>query len=465
MPHLSDRNKVLYSRLEPTFLVSTTLYKLAINKDDMAMLTSNQDWQNHLLSQANLSEFSPRFSELTRDILSQLVTKTSTPENSSDFSSLKRDAVKYPDMPSPEKRPINKTYFENHGSLVCQYIKYSGSETGNLLVDSISVRIFESGALGLRCTMRPSNNKNKHDTDLAVQIIREGRNLARKLLFDAIKEFINYWNRIFPDYELCKLENISEYDLFEKYEFIDFDISIEGLIFNTDTLSKDSNVNYLRQIVGFCRMAKPYAWPNYSIQFLKEFTKNDLSGRSDELWLVYPERLVRYYPNKDIPETNKYAYDILLVAEVLLGLRALYKNLLEDLRYRIVGLPKEFRVRESSSDRKSKIKLRYLYKELAIAAFRFSRCRFPSDIQFYTESSFASRLLRCVEQELNLDELSACLQTELDKLKSTIDSFTSLVMHDQNVFLQKSILWLTVIVGILGALIAIITLIANLYHN
>ena len=426
MSNLSKKDIIWFRKIEPTFLVACSLDTLANNKDSMAALSASRKWLNQLLTKADNSE---------------------PPSN---FTTLRRDVLRYPSKPTPEKEPLNKQYFELHGSLVCDCLKEFGEKkTDAFEACDISIRIFESGTIGARCPMKPRHRNKEYDIDSAVCIMRDGRSLARKLLYNAIQLFIQYWNKMYSNYSLKPLEGMKEFLLFEKYEYVDFEFSKKREYFDTKAPVNEETILFFRQLIGFCRMSKPYTWPKNSIKFLRNFINNDISSRIDEFWFAYPERFVRYYPNKDISETTDYAYDILLILEVLLGLRALYKSLIEDIHLRFIKLP------ESASKHQKDIKtaIIHLQKELSVVIFRLSKCQFPSSLKFYADNAFAADVIRHIHNVLDIDELSVCLKGALDKLNSFIEYFSSLVMHNQNITLQRRILWLTIVIGIVGALL------------
>ena len=128
--------------------------------------------------------------------------------------------------------------------------------------------------------------------------------------------------------------------LFERYEYVDAVFHNSGEAFEVKKILQTGGPR-ASEIVGFCRMSKPYTWPHFSSEFVNEFRRLDASSRSDELWLAFEERFVRMYPDRDVPETGEYARDLLNILEILLSTRAVNKSLLEQTQARVAALSAE----------------------------------------------------------------------------------------------------------------------------
>ena len=180
-----------FGNIEATFMMAVAFDRLAVDRDKMAMLIATPGWQEGLIQEASKIELSPA------------------------LSSFYENRLQYPDQPSPEKRPINKLYLKSHGSIMCNYIEATGVATNAMEVVSASIRLFESGAIGLRCSMTFRDPHRKYDVDSAVTMLRESRATAHKLLFEAAKAFVHYWNGWNPQ---CRLvEPSATEDLFLLY--------------------------------------------------------------------------------------------------------------------------------------------------------------------------------------------------------------------------------------------------------
>lgn len=431
-----NQEQIKYFNIQPTFLMATAFERLAKNQDKLPKLLANSNW------------------------LDLVVQKVRNIDQESNIFSVYSDVSQYPDSPSPEKQPINKMYFKHHKSLVFDLLAYPTESTHELIILSISLRLFESGAIGLRCLMGSRNENKQYNINSAVSMLRKNRLLAKKSMVETFRKFIIYWNKVNIEYQLNEISPECENNqhIFEDYEFINFDMSdnnnkindVPYLISNKNTICK------LNQLVGFCRMAKPYAWPNYSLTTLRSFISENIGTRKDELWLAYTQRFIRYYPNKDIPETNSYANDILLTMEILLGLKSVYKYLIEDIRKKFANLPSELNLLGNSlNSQKEYPEIEKLQEEMVNTTYKLSRGHFSSIVRFYAGTGFVDRVLSKIEEVMQLPQLSKSLLSEMDKLKKSIDSFETIIAHRQNMSLQRSIFWLTIIIGALGIIIAL----------
>jgi hypothetical protein len=406
-----------FHRVEPTFLTATAVDALARDRAQIERLLVNPDWQNKLIEHLPLSDLR-------------------------DFSGYRKDLLRYPEYPTPEKQPINRLYFEFYGAIACDYLKSNYEGTDDLKIGKVSLRIFENGSICVRCSTVCYDPFQENSVNRAIEIVRSARILSGKLTLDVIRSFALAWNECFPDHTLLQPENTV---LFEYYEYIDFDVlgpNGEPVI---KTIKNEGSLDYLRELAGFCRMAKRYTWPNYSKAFLSQFMSNDVGGRDDELWLAYPERFVRCFPNKDVPATAAYASDIILVAEGLLGLRAMYKMLLEHTRSRLTALP-AFIIKTSGVRVKSRMDR--IQQDFVIITYRLSRCYLPSYVHYYAKSAFALSLFYKLEIALGLDKLP------VTALQQVIDALRNLLAHQENRLLQQRLFWLTVVIGVIGILLA-----------
>lgn len=405
-----------FYRVEPTFMTATAVDALAKDRNQIENLFANSEWQNKLIKHVSLSDLR-------------------------DFSGFRKDVLHYPEYPTPEKQPINRLYFQHHGAIACDYLRSSYEGTDDLKVAQVSLRIFENGAICVRCSTICFSPFEQNHVDRAIEIVRAARILSRKLMLDVIRSFAQIWNECFPNHLLLQPENTI---LFEHYEYIDFDILAPNGELGIKVIKNESSLGYLRELAGFCRMAKSYTWPNYSKEFLSQFMSNDMGGRDDELWLAYPERFVRCFPNKDVPATIAYASDIILVVEVLLGLRAMYKVLLEDTRSRISDLPTNI---IKTPGIKPESRMDKIQQELITITYRLSRCYLPSYVRFYAKSAFALRLFYQLEISLGLDQLP------VTALQEIIEALRNLLAHEENMLLQQRVFWLTVVIGVIGILL------------
>ena len=117
--------------LAPVFFFAVSLDQLAVDRDKLMAFTANDAWLTALLQMA------------------QEKTNLGSPWN------LRRDQPTYPQSPSPEKQPINATYFERHGSLVSNAEACAGGTAESISVNDVSYRIHECGARGSACRWLP----------------------------------------------------------------------------------------------------------------------------------------------------------------------------------------------------------------------------------------------------------------------------------------------------------------------
>lgn len=415
-------------KIEPRFFLSFSLDMFVESDEDIGDLLTTADWHHELFDLNSDEYFLSKFTQFT-----------------SDFPN-------YPTNPSPEKRPINEIYFDKHSSLSTEYSTTESTNLEQFKIDHIFIRVFEHGGVTARCRFTQPESTPERGVDDTVSVTRDLREMSRKVLYDAIQDFLKSLDGLFESVDFTIPEGRRQIHSFERYEYINCELSNsdkEGFDMRS-VLDEPDRLDELRALVGFLRMSKSYAWPEYSPEFLQNFlSEKELGNRSDELWFVYSQRFIRYYPDSQISETSSYAQDIILGLENLLALRAIYKTLLEGVRSSIPEIPDT--ARNKSENVLTDDDIETIQSQLSLLSYRFSRTVFPSDIRFYTQSPHANKVIENLEEEMQLPELSTALRTEMEKLQSTIDSFGTLITHHRNVALQKRILIYTIVVGLVGA--------------
>lgn len=417
--------------IEPVFLVAVPLEHLAEDQVRITPLLADTAWLDTLVEQGQ------------------------EPEKSRADFAIHLDLPEYPSSPSPEKQPISDYYFATHRSVVLEPSSVPSRTTSEMAALSMAIRVFETGALTARCSFGPRERETAHNLDHSVTMVRDARRLARQLMYSEIDRFIAFWNRCFPHCQLRQSNSFTDATvLFEFYEYVDFDLIPTASEFSLAELADASTgLTELRQLRGFCGMAKPYTWHGYSRKTLDEFVTGNLGRRDDELWFADAQRFMRYFPNREVPETTAFARDLLLAIEFLLGLRAVYKSLLDQARSRLSSLPQEL-TRSSGATAKppTVAELRRLQDEMAELAYRLSRSQFPPIVRFYAGTGFVAAMLGKIEEVLQLEGLSESLMSEMQKLNGVLDSFQAVMSSRLNLQLQRRILVLTGLAVLIGAL-------------
>jgi hypothetical protein len=415
--------------IEPRFFLAFSLDLFAESDKDISDLLSTPDWHHTLFDLNANDEFLSRFTQLT-----------------SDFPN-------YPSDVSPEKRPINEFYFDKHSSISTEYSPSKSVDLDNYKLKKVYIRVFEHGGITGRCRFTQIESSPERGVDETVSVTRNLRETGREILHDAIQQFLISIDGLFESVSFSIPEGGRQIHTFEQYEYIDCDLSFSKSDTEFDLrsiLNDPVRLSQLRELVGFFRMSKPYAWPDYSSEFLHNFiSEKELGNRKDEVWFIYSQRFIRYFPDSQISETSSYVQDIVLGLENLLSLRALYKTLLESVRSNIPEIPSS--IHSEGDAGLSDNELQTIQSQLSLLSYRFSRTVFPSDIRFYTQSPHANNVIEHLEKEMQLPELGTALETEMEKLQGTIDSFGTLITHHRDLSLQRRILIYTVVVGLVGA--------------
>lgn len=418
--------------IKPTFFFSLSLGSCTEDSEALGDLLATQSWYQDLFNLNNDGTFLSSFTPLSSDL------------------------PNYRDAPSPEKRPIDETYFDEHGSISTQYSIEERNKDG-FRIESVTVRIFEHGGITTRCSFTQiADSDNRYINDLVPEM-RVLREEGQKVMFKAVSEFIDCLNEIYESVDFDSPEGFRSTFNFDRYEYIslEFEISESNREFDkSEFLNKEERIDELRELIGVCRMSKPYAWPNHSEEFLYRYMEKDLGNRDDELWFISAQRFVRYFPDSDVSETSDYVQDILLVLEIMLSLRSSYKNMIEDVRRELGELPSSFRRGSENQDDFSEEDIENIQRQLSLISYRLSRTQFPSIVRYHSQGEFAGKVLTHIEKELQLPQLSEALQVEMEKFHGAIDSFSSLITHHRSMKLQRRVLILTVVVGLVGSLIA-----------
>lgn len=419
-------------------IISTALNQLAIDSNRMLTITASGKWLLDIQDRAN---------------------KKNPPK---EFTNLIKESVTYPHELGTEKHPINKIYFENHPSLSCEHLNINSSQGSLVEIKAITIKIFESSALTATCNLRVKNYKKEHNVDEAIKLIKNARLLAQKLLFSSLQDFVIYWNILVPSTKLLS-GGMREFLAFDKYEYINFELSQnDNCELNKDLWGKNERYDLEKEIVGFSRMSKHYTWTTFQKKFIIDFLDNDVSNRTNEIWIIFRERFVRYYPDKTNPEASHFAQFIPLLIEILLGLKAVYKSYLENTRTQIATIPLGLGNTISNNNKNSILDLQKFQQELTTTTLQLSKIHYPSDVEFYANTDHAFKMLKQLEKILSLDRLSNSLQSEQEKLKGVIDSYSNLSIHKDSMKLQQNVLWLTIVVGAIGVILAIIQILVEL---
>jgi hypothetical protein len=430
--------------LQPIFFLSVSMDSLTDDQQALGNLLVTSDWHLKMTELNQDNTFLSKFNRVTED-----------QPNFSDSSS--------------EKRPINDTYFEKHPSISTEFGNSNGIRQDEFAIRSIVLRVFEHGAITARCRFTSQRDTDRSVVD-AVNDLGALRGRARTLMYEAMTEFVTFVDQIYDDIEFSIPPGDRGVKDLEQYEYIDTEIvdpASENNINISSIQYEDGKIHQLRELVGFLRMSKEYSWPNFPTNFCRSYLESELGNRQDELWFVTSQRFIRYFPDKDISETDDFIEDIMLAIEILLSLRAVYKTLLEDVRNEVGDLPNSLTTNRGANDEIDTEdidtdEVEHIQGQISIVSFRLARTHFPSNVRFYAQSPFATKVFRQIETELQLPELATALETEMEKFQGAVDSFGTIITHRRNMQLQRRILILTVVVGLAGALMGLGNLIASI---
>lgn len=437
------KTRLNFPEIEPIFFLSVSMDTLTDDKQALGDLLVTSDWHLEMTELNQDDTFLSKFTRITEDEPS--------------FSES-----------NPEKRPINHTYFEKHPSISAEFRDSKMFHGSPFTIKSIILRVFEHGAITAQCRFESQSDNNRSVVE-AVDDLGTLRGRARTAMYEAITEFVPFITEIYDNIEFSIPSGDRGKKDLERYEYIDTELAdpaSEDQINIKSIQQEDGRKHQLRELVGFLRMSEEYSWTSFPPDFCRSYMEDELGNREDELWFVTSQRFIRYYPDKDISETDDFIEDIVLAIEILLSLRAVYKTLLEDVRREVGELPNSLTTDrgvndEIDTDEIDADEIEHIQSHISIASFRLARTHFPSNVRFYAQSPFAIKIFRQVETELQLPELATALETEMEKFQGAVDSFGTIMTHRRNMQLQRRILILTVVVGLAGALMGFGNLIAS----
>ncbi len=378
-----------------------------------------------------------------------------------DFTCFNRQYLEYPTELGREKHPVDRSFFETEAAAIATVLQ-NDEHTEDLMVASkVDVKVHTNGALTLTCKAKTGALSSPNSVDEIIVALRIQREKIQIALSKCLERFVYHWNTVFEDAKI-EFDGPRSISVREQFEYLDVDINdTHDSEINIEQWLVNDEVDLLREVAGFSRMSHVYTRESFSRKFLDSFFSNDISNRENELWLIFQERFVRYYPEREKPEAAHLNMVVPLLIEQLLATKATYRQQISSLKQLAVDLPySNARKRRKSGDwdLAASQELRTL---LAEESLRLNRLQFPSDLAYYANTEHTYKLIRKLEETFQIDLLADALKAEQNKLSSTIDAVSERAYHGQNMRLQIKMMWLTIFAAIIASALSIIQLLGS----
>ena len=335
---------------------------------------------------------------------------------------------------------------------------------GGFIISECSVRFHQDGVLTVRFHLKQIRKHAKFDffdVDGFVSTMQPIRRKIEQKAVEMICAFCEDWNRVSNEVVLEIASKSTLKNSLHKYEIILFDYSTSsGHKIPIKNMYNKDKLDLLRQLVGFARMSRPFAWKSYSFKFMSEFVRNDVGNREDELWLVYYERLVRYIPQRKDQSVVLWLEDALLGIEILLAKKAVLEYVTSWSRAELLLLrqnvqflvDKKFMLQKAISEANKLIANLYCLLSTVLD---------PLSLERNITHEFYLTLIRSVVKHLRIDRLTETAKSTFGDLNQTSQLIKSLGDTVANLRLQQQMKKLTII-ALLFTLAAIVIAIVEL---
>lgn len=425
LPSVTDAS-LEFSVLEQVLIFATTLTELAV------------------------SEVNMRETLASGDIVSQLI-EISSKKPPQFFSCFARQYIDYPTELGKEKRPVDPSFFETDAAAVASLLQHEEGGEEVTIASKIDVKVNSNGALTLTFRAKTDALAVKMEVDQAVSSLRIQREKIQVALSKALERFSEHWNQDFPDSKI-RYDGPRSMPIREQFEYLDIDITRgDNRTINVDQWVDDNDTDSLRQLVGFCRMSHKYTRETFSQKFLRRFLENDISNRENELWIIFRERFIRYYPERYEPEAAHLNNIVPILIEQLLAKKSIYRQQISSLKKMAEELPILTELSDTGNGSDSTtIPLKFRHR-LIEESLRLQRIQYPSDLAYYANTEHSYNLIRKLEDTFQIGRLSQALETEQIKLTSTIDAISNNAIHGQNMRLQYRMMWVTILIALLAS--------------
>ena len=299
-------------------------------------------------------------------------------------------------------------------------------ETDNLSASRASFTLSENGTI---CVCYKISNRSRvtaaNIVDQLAELRLEIKNRLNNSFLDAVKIIEKKMN--FHIFRNLKITDTTVRKWVKSFEIIDFDFKY-GRKFGRTVLRdyySGKSKSLPSDLTGFIRMTRKGVWTNYKPTFQKDFWSQNLGNRSDEIWLVHVKHFFRFHPERNTKDSVKDFYaEVSLIIQKLIHSVAHVNFLSETMS--------DYRLTESS-DWRSVIKFADNLSEQA-----------PQQPE-YSKNDFLSRLVINILEEFNFDASTENFHKQLDELKASTLSYTSLLS-------AKRVTQLTVVVLVVTAL-------------
>lgn len=232
------------------------------------------------------------------------------------------DELKYPNIGFIEKTPVKKEFMENNSPLTIEY--NSQMVFFDFIIDKIFLKIHQDGVITIRFHTYQINHKKYWELNKIVNIIEKLKIFIKNEYYKFVQEMIKILNNTDLDLLFVLPKNIDINLFSDTYEIILFDYKLSNnKNISIKNMNKKENYFLLQQLVGFSRLARDIAWQKYSLEFCQKFSEQNIGSREDEYWLIYKERFIRYFANKNDIKASAWLNDAIIIMEITLAKKAM----------------------------------------------------------------------------------------------------------------------------------------------
>jgi len=173
-------------------------------------------------------------------------------------------------------------------------------------------RLSYHGAISLRVLSKKINITESISISDFIEDYYKFIELQKEKVVESLNLFFSEWNKTTIQLKLSSNENL--FDNLESFEIFDFNF-LNTDIRSINELFQLKDLTPLKQLARLFRMTKS-SYMQYDESKLKEIREQNLGNRSDELWIINDERLVRNHPDQNV-YLQAFLEDIILGIEIL----------------------------------------------------------------------------------------------------------------------------------------------------
>lgn len=363
------------------------------------------------------------------------------------FENPEFDTSRYTKSARLEKFTISESYL-NENSPLCFNVKKQ-MRLGPFVSSKHSVRLHQDGVLTVRFHFRQMKKHGRFSSfgvDEFVSTMQPIRKKIEEKAVDIISIFCDHWNKVSDNFALNATSKGALRNHLHKYEIILFDHGNNSAYrMPIKSMYSREQLNLLRQLVGFARMSRPFAWRTYSYEFMSEFIKSDIGNREDEFWLIYYERFVRYIPQRRDKSVILWLEDALLGIEILLAKKVALEYVTSWSRRELLLLRENIQFLVDRETFKPQQAIKEANRSIANLYSLLSNVLDPFSLGRSATHEFYLTLLKTVIKHLRIDDLARTAKSTFDDLYQTSQMIKALGDAEANLGLQEQMKKLTII--------------------